>query len=173
MFLFLGSKPSSVSRNSPCRGWPGPFWLPGPPAPCNQSGSRRHQLPAQCRAVPLGTGAQHGDGRGGHGDSFYGGGWDSGTGWRVPLSLGSLLDAKSPVWTVSPTSTVLAKTPSAPSPRLTGHQQAVVVAEAAGQPPGEQHGSHGLLCCQQSPSSHAAALRETGNAESGQQRPRP
>lgn len=27
MFLFLGSKPSSVSRNSPCRGWPGPFWL--------------------------------------------------------------------------------------------------------------------------------------------------
>ena len=45
--------------------------------------------------------------------------------------------------------------------------------EAADQPLGEQHGGHGPLRWEQRPLSHAPALKETRNSESGQQRPCP
>lgn len=44
-------------------------------------------------------------------------------------------------------------------PELTGHEQAAVVLEAAGQPPGEQHGGHDPLLQEQRPPSHAPPER--------------
>lgn len=58
-------------------------------------------------------------------------------------------------------------------PRLTGHEQAVVVLKGAGQPPAEQHEGHDPLLQERRPPSHASALKEIRNAQSGQPRAPP